>query len=506
MTAPPPDTEPVSQPRFGPASVRGRLLAWLLVSTAVIGSVALWDTRAEAVRTANTVSDRVLAGSAMAIAERVSVDEAGSGALSVDIPYSALEMLSSTAQDRVFYRVDGPPGQFITGYRELTPLEGPWERTVFADALFDGVPIRVASLRRAASSGIDSIPFVVTVAETTGARDALRATILWRSALRLSGMILGAVLVAGIAVTLALRPLNRLGAAIALRSPDELSPLSLDVPREVRGLVARVNELMAGLAAALAALRHFTGNASHQLRTPLTVVRTQLALARRAPDLAAARAAADKGDAALAEAERILAQLLILAQVDAAHRAAAQAHSLPLCAFARALTAERIPAAAEAGIDLGFDCDPALEDRLWLAANPVLLTEMLGNLIDNALRHAGPGAEVTVRLAQQPGGAMEIAVEDDGPGIPASERQALRQRFRRGTSAGRMAPEGSGLGLPIVEEVAALYGGRLDLGDRADGKSGLVARLIFAQAPSFVPPPSFAQPPRGGASAPEWPG
>lgn len=101
-------------------SLRRRLLGWLLISTVVIGVIALMDTYREAVTTANVVSDRVLAGSALAIAERVVVAEDGS--LEVDIPYVALEMLTSAAQDRVFYRVDGPPGQFITGYQTLPSL------------------------------------------------------------------------------------------------------------------------------------------------------------------------------------------------------------------------------------------------------------------------------------------------------------------------------------------------------------------------------------------------
>lgn len=104
-------------------SLRRRLLGWLLISTAIIGCVALTDTWREAVNTANVVSDRVLSGSALAIAERVVVAEDGS--LEVDIPYVALEMLTSAAQDRVFYRVDGPNGQFLTGYQNLPTVENP---------------------------------------------------------------------------------------------------------------------------------------------------------------------------------------------------------------------------------------------------------------------------------------------------------------------------------------------------------------------------------------------
>jgi len=464
-------------------SLRRRLLGWLLISTAVLGVLALVDTWREAVRTANTVSDRVLAGSALAIAERVTVDQ--DGGLEVDIPYSALEMLSSAAQDRVFYRVDGPPGTFLTGYDQLPILDGPSDSPVFADGSFGGEPIRIASLHRAASTGIDSVPFTVIVAETTAARRALTGTILLRSALRLAGMIGGAALIVWVAVTLSLRPLYRLGEAIALRSPDDLRPIEQAAPNEVRGLVDTVNSFMLRLDTALRAMRSFTGNASHQLRTPLAVVRTQLALAVRAGDLPAARAAAQAGDAALAEAERILAQLLLLARVDAAGGAPLPDAPLDLVALARDLTAEAVPAAAEAGIDLGF----AGEGRTLVRAEPVLLGELLRNLLDNALTYAGRGAEVTVRVFATPEGGAVLAVEDDGPGIAPARREALRGRFVRGAEDGDH-PAGLGLGLAIVEEIATLFGGRLSLEDAAPpdgvkdraGHRGLVVRVAFPPA------------------------
>ena len=214
-------------------SLRRGLLAWLLISTVVIGALALIDTYREAVKTANIVSDRVLAGSALAIAERVVVAEDGS--LEVDIPYVALEMLTSAAQDRVFYRVDGPPGQFITGYQNLpsvADLNG--QSAVYTDAQFRGEPIRVAALERSASTGINSVPFVVTVAETTIARRQLTQAILLRSAFRLLMMIAGAAIIVWIAVTFSLRPLYRLGDAIAERSPDDLHPIDQSVPSRSR--------------------------------------------------------------------------------------------------------------------------------------------------------------------------------------------------------------------------------------------------------------------------------
>jgi len=450
-------------------SLRRRLLAWLFVSTAILGMIALVDTWREAIRTATGVSDRVLAGSALAIAERVTIDE--SGGLDVDIPYSALEMLTSTAQDRVFYRVDGPQGIFLTGYEQLPIVPRSDTDTAFADGRFAGDPIRIATLSRQASTGVASIAFTVTVAESTLARRDLASAILWRSALRLAGMILGAAIIVWVAVTLALRPLSRLGEAIAERSPDDLHPIRQRTPTEVAGLVVAVNSFMSRLNTALEALRNFTGNASHQLRTPLAVVRTQLALAQRAASLEEARTAVAKADVALAHAERILAQLLLLARVDAAGGRPAP-EPLDLTDLARGLTSDLVPAAADAGVDLGFEGTANVQIR----GEPVLLQELLRNLVENALAYAGQGAEVTVRV-RQAGGEAVLEVEDDGPGIPQAQRAFVGSRFARGLPDQTTTP-GLGLGLAIVEEIARLFGGQLVLRDRASGP-GLLAEVRF---------------------------
>lgn len=451
-------------------SLRRRLLGWLLVSTAIIGCVALADTYREAINTANIVSDRVLSGSALAIAERVVVAE--NGTLEVDIPYVALEMLTSAAQDRVFYRVDGPNGQFLTGYQNLPSVNGlQGDSPRFQDAVFRGEPIRVAALRRFASTGINSVPFTVTVAETTIARSRLARAIILRSALRLLLMILGAAAIVWVAVTISLRPLYRLSEAIGERSPDDLHPIRQSVPVEVENLVETVNSFMVRLQSALDALRHFTGNASHQLRTPLAIIRTQLALAARAQTLEEAKAAAKKGDASVAHAEHILAQLLRMANIDAAGSGEKQSLvAVDLVSLAQSVTADFVPSAAEADIDLGFEeVEPAMVE-----AEPLLLRELLGNLISNAIAYAGRGSEITVRVRKIEGRAC-LEVEDNGIGIPPGKRAVVRQRFARGE--GNVAP-GAGLGLAIVEEIATLFKAQLVLEDGTDGR-GLKASIRF---------------------------
>ncbi len=459
-------------------SLRRRLLGWLLVSTMLIGLIALADTYQEAVSTANKVADRVLSGSALAIAERVVVSEHGD--LEVDIPYVALEMLTSAAQDRVFYRVDGPPGQFITGYETLPLLKNPENKDVeFGDGTYRGEPIRLALLRRSASTGVNSVPFTVTVAETTMARRQLTHTLLLRSALRLLFMIVGTALVVWIAVTYALRPLYRLSDAIAERNPQDLHPISEHVPNEVQGLVETVNSFMVRLQSALDALRHFTGNASHQLRTPLAVVRTQLALAQRSQDRQSMLEAVTQADQAVAHAERILAQLLLLAKIDASGDQTVQVlGSVDLAEMARQVTGDYVREAARGDIDLGYEG----EASLTVQGDRLLLEEALKNLISNALLYAGSEAVVTVRVRRQ-GELVFLEVEDNGKGVPEEQLSLIRNRFDRGSVAKNTghSPQGSGLGLSIVEEIAALHGGHLIL-QKAMQSKGLLAAIRFSAA------------------------
>jgi two-component system sensor histidine kinase TctE len=452
--------------------LRRRLLAWLLASTAVLGAFALADTWREARRASEVLSDRILEGSALAIAERVFVDL--DGQLVVEVPYSALDMLASTAQDRVFYRVDGPKGENLTGYHDLPVVDDGGAEVNFADAIYKGEGVRLVTLAREAVTGIDALPFTVTVAETTRARQELTRSLLWHSALRLGGMILGAATVVWMIVTFALRPLDTLSRALATRAPGDLSPLRSDAPSEVWGLVQAVNGMMVRLGASIEALRNFTGNASHQLRTPLAVMRTQLVVALREDDPDAMRSAIRSADAALANVERVLAQLLLLARIDASV-GSPPPEPTDLRALAHDLTADLVPGAARAGIDLGFEGGPG---PVGVQADPTLLGEMLRNLVDNAIAYAGPGAEVTVRVEALQGRAV-LVVEDDGPGLPPGTAQTVLRRFSRGREAG---PPGLGLGLPIADEITRRFGGELTLGSGPGGR-GLKVSVGFPLEP-----------------------
>ncbi len=460
-------------------SLRRRLLVLLLVPLSLIGLLALVDAYRDAIDTANEISDRVLSGSALAIAERVIVGE--NGKLEVDVPYVALEMLTSAAQDRVFYKVEGPDGLFITGYERLPVPQGDFSETIgnrarFSDASFRGDAIRLASLDGAVSTGTRSISYRVVVAETTNARQTLARDILIRTAVRQALLVGIAAIIVWFGVTRALKPLQRLEEAIGRRSMDDLRPIEHAVPSEVEQLVVSINGFMGRLGGALEALRHFTGNASHQLRTPLTVIRTQLELTRRAESETDAASALQVADGAVIHAERTLSQLLLLARVDEASADRLGEATFDLNAEAQKITAAYLNKARENDIDLGFE---GAQDALPVRGDAMLLGELLRNLIENAIAYAGPGASATVRIGREQGsGAAFLELEDDGIGIEPAKREQATERFVRFSPDNQA---GAGLGLAIVSEIALLFGAQLTLHTGRDGK-GLLVRVVFRLA------------------------
>jgi two-component system, OmpR family, sensor histidine kinase TctE len=216
-------------------------------------------------------------------------------------------------------------------------------------------------------------------------------------------------------------------------------------------------------------LRHFTGNASHQLRTPMAIVRTQLALAERSGDREAQREAIAAADAAVAHAERILAQLLVLARIDEAASDQQGQAEIDLAALARMQTAEHVPAANEVGIDLGYEGDEVVLVR----GDAMLMSEMIRNLIENALAYAGAGAEATVAVRSE-AGSITLSVADNGAGVAAEKLPQVLERFGRQ----RTDKPGAGLGLAIVKEIASLFGGTMSV--ESDTGKGFKATIRFA--------------------------
>jgi two-component system OmpR family sensor kinase/two-component system sensor histidine kinase QseC len=297
-----------------------------------------------------------------------------------------------------------------------------------------------------------------------------------RSVVPLLGVAPALALVIGWLVTRSLAPLQRLAGEVRSRDTDSLQPLpAAGLPDEVLPLVQSLNALLDRLGAALEAQRHFVGDAAHELRSPLTALKLQVQLLRRAPDDAARDEAARALTAGVDRATRLVEQLLALARSEAAPQDGADA-SAPLAEVVRQAMADVAPLAASRGTTL--ELDVAEDGEALLAPSAPDVGLLARNLIDNAVRYGPDGGRVSVwvgRHGDAGGGGAVLQVDDDGPGIPPADREAVFDRFVRGdTAAGQT---GSGLGLAIVRQVASRQGAAVVLGDSPAG--GLRVRVTW---------------------------
>ena len=459
-------------------SLRQRLLIWLLAPLFIIGLVALFDAYKSARITADNISDRVLAGSALAIAERIFVNDEGK--LEVDIPYVALEMLTSAEDDRVFYKIESAEGDFITGYR-LLQIPSRYLRREnninFTDFKFRKFPIRIAVLEGAASSNILSLDYRLAVAETTNARSKMARDILIRSAIRQGLLIFTAAIAVWFAVTRALGPLYKVQDAIGRRSSDDLRPILHNVPKEVEGLVATTNDLLKRIATSISALRNFTSNASHQLRTPLTVMRTQIEIANRAKSAATRKTAIAHADEAVSDAENVIAKLLIMARIDSASIQDLSTYECDIAETCKLVCSEFISSTNFRDIDLGYEGP----DNMKVSGDPILFREMLRNLVDNAIKYGGKYAQITVRC-KRIDAKFSIEVEDNGIGLSEMQKIDLMKRFSRGAEN----KDGTGVGLTIARDIAELFGGKLQLEDRSNETGLRVSVNLVGAGPDYL--------------------
>ena len=263
-------------------SLRRRLMLLLLVPLLVVGVILLLDAYRSARIAADRAHDRLIAGSALAIADRVAVSD---GTLDIDLPYVAFEMLATSAHDRVFYRITDTRGAFVTGYPDLQEPGGRMPEQdnspLFYDTKFRGEEVRVVLLKQAVTGPGSRGQFSVQVAQTRGERDLLTRELAVGTGVRLLLMIVLVALITWFGTRLGLKPLARLRAEIRQRSPQDLRPLNVEVPREVRDLVSAIDTLMRRLERSLASMEQFIADAAHQLRAPLAALQTQVETALR---------------------------------------------------------------------------------------------------------------------------------------------------------------------------------------------------------------------------------
>lgn len=447
-------------------SLRRRVAAWLLPSLVVVLAVNAVLSYRGALEAANLAYDRSLWASIKSIGENSYVKD---DRIRVDIPYSALEVFSEGAQERVFYAVIGPDGKLLTGYPDMpvpqpVPGDGVLKTT---DAIYNGDAVRIGVMRKRlydpAVSGDDDI--LILVAETTETRTELARQLFFGSLSRQLALIgLGSLLVI-LAMGTAFRPLLRLRDTIRQRTNEDLTPVSPeDVPNEIRPLIDAINHHMARLSDMLEARKRFLADAAHQLRTPLTVLGTQAEYGLRQEDPAEMRRTLEGIGRSIHGAQRLTNQLLALSRAEAANGLVQERSRLDLAALVRNVALDLGSMALRKNIDLAYE---GTQGGVFVDGNEPTLRELFSNLLDNAIRYTPEEGQVTVAVSAEPTHAT-VVIRDNGPGIPAEERAKVFQRFYRCFDQG--TTEGSGLGLAIVREICAAHAGHVTLGANPAGR------------------------------------
>jgi two-component system sensor histidine kinase TctE len=393
------------------------------------------------------------------------------------VPHLALELFDDKAGPHIYYLIRDEHGETVTGYEDLPMPPQPDKRlyrTVFYDTRFREQPLRMAAQAlpvhdvRSARTRL----VWVMVGETIEPRQAVAREILFGSLLQELMLVTLALGIVWLGVRRGLRPLHRLSATVAARDADLLSPIEQkDLPSEMKPLVVALNQYVARLHRMLQSRKRFFADAAHQLKTPLAIVQAQSELALREPDATRMREHLRLLHGTVRHASKGVQQLLSLSRLEPDSGYAPTLRNLRLDALAQDVALEWAPVARGQGVDLGFEGDGQVE----LTGQPELLQELSGNLIDNAIRYAGNGTIVTVRVVHEAGSPL-LEVVDNGPGIAAAEREAVFRRFYRGES--RQAAEGSGLGLSIVREITRLHGATVTLSETPGG--GLTVSVRFA--------------------------
>ncbi len=459
-----------------PRTVRAQLVAWLLIPLGLLSVADAVSSYVTIRRALNAAWDRSLYASALAISERI--DLPLSGPPTVELPPVALEVLDTSAQERLFYRVGYRVGEepevFMTGYADLPPphrLQNGKPR--FYEREYRGETVRISALATLLAT---EPPTTVTVqvAETVSGRASLTRDLLLRDLATHLVLVFLAGAIGWFAITRSLRPIRSVSAEVEGRSPSDLTEVRDEsVPAEIAPLVRAVNDLIARVRTVLAAQRRFIADASHALRTPLAVLRTQAEVALRQETPDAMREEIAKLRDTSEATGHLATQLLALARAEGA-RTDAPSFDVDLALVAREACTALAPIVVAHDVDLEFHGEQPVPVR----ARHHQIRELIGNLVDNSLRYGAPKGRITVAVERRDETAV-LVVEDDGPGIPLEERsRVLRPFYRRPGTGGT----GAGLGLAIVHEIAIGHGAELHLLDGASGR-GLRVEVHFSRTP-----------------------
>ncbi|CAG2149172.1 Adaptive-response sensory-kinase SasA [Cupriavidus yeoncheonensis] len=444
-----------------PRSLFGEILDWMLAPLLLLWPMSIAVTYLVAKSIANGPFDRALEASAIVLSQQV---REVNGRVTLQLPLSAREILRADETDNIYYQVVGKRGEYVAGDHDL-PLPSEEDQghpglVSLRDDRVVGNDVRVAYTYIDLKNVGGTQPVLVQVAETLDKRARLANEIIKGVILPQFVILPLAVVLVWFGLTRGLAPLTAIQQRIRARNPGDTSPIDeRAAPQEITPLVASFNELLARLDQSVQTQKRFIADAAHQMKTPLAGLRMQAELAQREQSPEELRRSLAQIAGSSERTAHLVTQLLSLARMENLAGAGSMA-ALDLAALARDVVKDWLPRAWARQIDLGLD---ASDHPVMIQGNRLMLTEMLNNLIDNAIRYTPPGGHATVRVSAD---AFEpfayLDVEDTGPGIAPADRERVMERFYRvlGTNT-----EGSGLGLAIVREIVQQHGGEVRIED-----------------------------------------
>ncbi len=506
-------------------SLFGEILDWMLAPLLLLWPMSLGLTGIVAQQIANRPYDRDLGESLRLLARQVIVEparaEAPPGRGREDVPSvrvtagRALELLRSDDIDTVYLQVLGLRGELLAGDRDLpVPGEAPepgiaQEEVRFRDDMVREEPVRVAWQWLPVTGDPQQRVALVQIAETRGKRSRLATEIIKGVILPQFVILPLAVLLVWLALTKGIGPLNELQRRIRRRDAGDLSPIDpTEAPEEVAPLVTSINDLLQRLDQSMSTHKHFLADAAHQLKTPLAGLRMQAELVQREID--AGRLDPQALTAALRQialssqrAAHAVNQLLAMARAED-REGALRTAPVDLVEVVREAIADLFAKAQDKRIDLGYEgAEPG--PAVTMDGQPVLIGELVRNLLDNALQYTPAGGTVTARVLPDPfGQVLVLQVEDSGPGIPEHERERVFQPFYRALGTG---VDGTGLGLAIVQEIVQRHDAQIAIGTahpralHSGQGPGALFTVRFTLRRSPTPAPRSVTPSEGFLSA-----
>lgn len=437
-----------------------RLLGPLLLIL-VMGSVFAYFF---ALRAAADVFDLGLMDSAHDLAKQVSQGPRGPV---LSLPEASLKMLQENNDDRVTYAAWNEAGELFSGNPALQSLIPSQPGTpLYLDLQLNNEPQRALLIHEQIAGQGYFIAVSETLHHPTRLRNQLFTSILLPETL-LSILTLVVVL-AGIRMLLA--PVKQLRQELAARSPSELRPLDeKSAPPDLVPIIHGINDLLGRLSQAFAGYRRFIADASHQLRTPLASLGNQIESAQANPP-ANVSLLLEQLHTTTERLTHLTNQLLSLAKLEHTEQHVRENSPVDLSLLIQDVAATAVSQAHRTGVEFVFDLAP----NQIIKGSRLMLGELVSNLLDNALRFSPPHGLITVTLTADPEGC-QLTVTDQGPGVPESELESLGKPFHQ---ASNTLPEGCGLGLAIVLEIARLHEAEVVFSNATVG-SGLRVDVVF---------------------------